>query len=68
MNTSVVAMKKKGDTMKIRNDFREVSKVLIKDGQPILIADMMFARLVDMRYYLKFDIAKGYWHVSMKPK
>ncbi|KAH9521358.1 hypothetical protein DERF_005021 [Dermatophagoides farinae] len=49
-------------------DYRKLNDVTVTDKQPIPIIDDIIDKLYEKKYFTKFDIANGYWHVLIAPE
>ena len=58
--TSVLFVKKKGKTLQLRIDYRQLNRVMIKNRYPLPRIDDLFDQLRGARVYSKIDLRTSY--------
>lgn len=64
-SSPIVIEKKKDDTNRFCLDFRAINKITVFDAEIIPNADDIFVKLAGCKYVSKFNLAKGYWQLSL---
>jgi len=64
----IVMVKKSDGSNRICIDYRKLNKVTVFDPEPMPQAEEIFAELAGSNFLSKFDFAKGYWQVPMRPE
>jgi hypothetical protein len=62
----VLIVRKKDDSMRLCNDFRQLNKVTIKNRYPLPRIDDLMDQLVDARVFSKIDLRSGYHQIKVK--
>ena len=60
MDASVLIAKKKGKTLRLCIDYKQLNRVMIKNRYPLLRIDDWFDQLRGVRVYSKIDLRTGY--------
>lgn len=58
-------MKKKDNTLRICIDYRILNTVTIKNRYPLLQIDKLLERVSKATYFLKIDLANGYYQIQV---
>ena len=62
----VLFARKKGKTLRLCIDYRQLNRVTIKDRYPLLRIDDLFDQLRRMRVYSKIDLRTGYHQLKVR--
>ena len=66
-SSPTLLVKKPDGSYRFCIDFRRLNRITKFDAEPIPDPEVLFAKLRDKKYISKFDLAKGYWQVPMRP-
>ena len=66
-SSPILLVKKPDQSYRFCLDFRRLNQITEFDAEPIPDPEILFAKLRDKKYISKFDLAKGYWQISMRP-
>ena len=61
----VVVVKKKDGSNRVCVDYRKLNKLTIFDPEPMPAAVDLFQKLNGDKFFLKIDLSKGYWQVTI---
>jgi hypothetical protein len=61
----LVIVKKPDGSLRLCCDYKKLNSITVFDPEPMPIADDIFAKLANSKYFSKFDMSKGYWQVPM---
>ena len=64
--TPVLFAKKKGKTLRLCIDYRQLNRVMIKNRYPLLRIDDLFDQLRGARVYSKIDLRTGYHQLRVR--
>jgi len=64
----VLFVKKKDGNRRMYIDYRELSKVTIKNKYPLLRIDDLFDQLTGAKVFSKLDLCTGYHQLKVKEK
>ena len=66
MGASVLIEKKKGKTLRLCIDYRQLNRVTIKNRYPLPRIDDLFDQLRGARVYSKIDLCTGYHQLRVR--
>ena len=61
-------MRKKDGINRICIDYRRLNKISIFDPEPMVIAEDLFRKLSEDKFFTKLDLSKGYWQIPVARK
>ena len=64
----VVLVKKPDGSVRFCIDYRELNKVTVFDAEPIPDIEELLCHLSEGKFFVKIDLAKGYWQIPMLEK
>ena len=66
MDASVLIAKKKGKTLRLCIDYKQLNRVMIKNRYPLPMIDDWFDQLRGARVYSKIDLCTGYHQLRLR--
>ena len=66
MDASVLIAKKKGKTLRLCIDYKQLNRVMIKNRYPLPMIDDWFDQLRGARVYSKIDLRTGYHQLRLR--
>ena len=66
MDASVLIVKKKGKTLRLCIDYKQLNRVMIKNRYPLPRIDDLFDHLRGARVYSKMDLRAGYHQLRVR--
>ena len=67
-NSPTVLVAKPDGSVRYCQDFREINRKVVFDGEPLPDPELLFSKVSKARYFSKVDLSKGYWQLVVRKK
>ena len=65
-NSPTVLVRKSDGKIRFCQDFRQINRKVVFDGEPLPDPELLFAKVSRARYFSKVDLSKGYWQIAVR--
>ena len=61
----IVTVKKPDGSLRLCVNYKKINNLLLPDAEATNLAEDIFYKIGDSKFYSKFDLAKGYWQIPI---